>query len=514
MRIYREKYMLKFYAGLLFALALFAGIELFAASGPMVIPYPREIKMTGGECYSRRSPKKVKVSSIPAEGYELSIKPNEILVRYGDAAGAFYADITLSHLARYDKKSRCLVYPCLEIKDSPKFKWRGILIDESRHFMGKDTIKRILHQMSLFKMNVLHWHLMDDQLWALEIPGYPELQKYGAEFLLPREDPWPKGEKVANGYYTANDVKEIVAFAKARHITIVPEVELPAHAASAILAYPELCCFPEQIYSKNRNPYKFNYSKFTGIYCFGKPETIKFLEKVFDYVCELFPSEVIHIGGDECFRDNWKKCPHCKEFMKREGLTGVAQIQPWVTRYFTEYLAKKGRKAIGWDQIFIESEDRNAGGAKITSLLPKTTMGMCYRTNSAGAAAANQGFDIVMTPHIFTYFDYKQGLANDPFIYFPGGPTSLAKVYRFDPLAGVEDAAQKHVIGGQCCNWTSHTYNRIDLEWKLWPRGFAIAEILWTYPDPKNRDFAGFSVRAEEFRRRFVRSNINCAPLK
>ena len=151
---------------------------------------------------------------------------------------------------------------------------------------------------------------------------------------------------MANGYYTANDVREIIAYAKARHITVVPEIDLPGHSAAAIFAYPELCCFPEEIYSRNRDAYRFNYSKFTGIYCFGNPNTIRFLEKVFDYVCELFPSEVIHIGGDECFRSNWKKCPKCHAFMKREGLKGVEQIQPWVTRHFTEYLAKKGRRVI------------------------------------------------------------------------------------------------------------------------------------------------------------------------
>ena len=367
--------------------------------------------------------------------------------------------------------------------------------------------------MSWFKLNVFHWHLTDDQLWSLEIPGCPELQRYGGEFLLRGQSARCRGEKVANGFYTASDVKDILACAKARHITVVPEIDLPGHSAAAIFAYPELCCFPEEIYSRNRDAYKFNYSKFTGIYCFGNPDTIRFLEKVFDYVCELFPSGVIHIGGDECFRSNWKKCPKCQAFMKREGLKGVEQIQPWATRHFTEYLAKKGRRIIGWDQIFIESADRDAGGSKITSMLPKTAMGMCYRTHGAGASAANQGFDIVMTPHDYTYFDYRQGLAEDPYQYF-GGMLPLARVYQFDPLAGVEESARPHVVGGQCCNWTSHTLNRFDLEWKLWPRGFALAEILWTYPDPAKRDFKEFSARAAEYRRRLIGAHVNCAPLK
>ena len=493
--------------------AMLAPAARAAVPAPMLIPAPREMKTTGGECRVAKPPEKTVVPSIPPEGYELSIRPDGITIRHSDDAGAYYAGITLMHLGRYDRRLRRKVYPCLEIKDSPRFRWRGVQLDDSRHFMGKDTVKRLLDQMAWFKFNVLNWHLTDDQLWSFEVPGRPELQRHGAEFPLPGQAPRCNGEKAVPGHYTDNDIREIVAYAKARHITIVPEVDIPAHSASAIFAYPELCCFPERIYAKNRDPYKFDYSKFTGIYCFGNPDTIKFLEKVYDHVCELFPSKVIHIGGDECFRDDWKKCPKCREFMKREGLKGVEQIQPWATRHFTEYLEKKGRRAIGWDQIFIESADREAGGTNITSMLPKSTMGMCYRTNGAGAHAANQGFDVVMTPHVQTYFDYRQGLAEDPFVYF-GGHLPLAKAYTFDPLKGVKPAAQAHVVGGQCCNWTSHTLNRHDLEWKLWPRGFATAEVLWTYPDPAKRDFAEFSRRAAEYRRRLINAHVNCAPLK
>ena len=484
-----------------------------SAKGVALVPAPREMRLTGGWHRAKKPPKMEKVASIPPEGYELSIRPDGMTIRHSDDAGAFYANTTLSQMGRWDAKEKCTAYPCLEIKDSPKFRWRGVHLDDSRHFLGKDTVLHILEQMSWFKLNVLHWHLTDDQLWSLEIPGYPELQKYGEEFPLPGQKVRSRGEKVANGFYTANDVRVIVAYAKARHIAIVPEIELPGHSAAAIFAYPELCCFPQEIYARNRDAYKFNYSKFTGIYCFGNPDSVRFLEQVFDHVCELFPSEVIHIGGDECFRDGWKRCPKCQAFMKREGLKGVEQIQPWVTRHFTEYLAKKGRRVIGWDEIFIESADRGAGGSKITTLLPKSAMGMCWRAHGAGASAANQGFDIVMAPYQYTYFDYRQGLAEDPYLY-PGGWLPLERVYQFDPLAGVDKNGRAHVVGGQCCNWTSHTFGRHDLEWKLWPRGLAIAEVLWTYPDPKKRDFVEFSTRAAEHRRRLIREHVNCAPLK
>jgi hexosaminidase len=191
----------------------------------------------------------------------------------------------------------------------------------------------------------------------------------------------------------------------------------------------------------------------------------------------------------------------------------VADLQPWVTRHFVTYLAKKGRRAIGWDEIFVDSADQRGGGARLTSLLPKSTLGMCWRMEGAGAHAANACYEIVRCPTSHCYFDYRQGLAEDPFTYL-GGMLPLARVYAFDPLAGVSDAARANVIGGQCCNWTSHTWNRYDLEWKLWPRGFALAEILWTYPDPAARDFAAFAVRAGEYRRRLIRAHVNCAPLR
>lgn len=486
------------------------GIE----KGAAIIPAPREMKLTGGVCRAKKPPKVEKVDGIPSEGYELSITPDGVTIRHTDDAGAFYANVTLSHMGRYDAGAKCKVYPCVEIKDSPKFRWRGVHFDDSRHFFGKDVVKHVIDQMSWFKFNVFHWHLIDDQYWPLEIPGHPELQQYGGECLIDGQSRKYHGEKVKPGVYTANDVKEIVEYAKARHITVVPEVEFPGHSVCALCAYPQLCCDPQHILKRGRDPSNFGGGG-NGVFCIGNPDSIRFLEKVLDHVCEIFPSEVIHIGGDECPRTFWKKCPKCLAFVKREGLTGVEQIQPWVTRHFTEYLAKKGRRAIGWEEIFIESknERENLVNSKMTSMLPRTTMGMCFRHQSAGAAAANRGYDIVMTPHRYTYFDYRQGLAEDPYLYF-GGMLPLSRVYQFDPLAGVEEAARAHIVGGQCCNWTSHTFYRYDFEWKLWPRGLAVAEVLWTYPDPKKRNFEEFSVRAAEYRRRLIKAHVNCAPLK
>ncbi len=498
---------------MLFGVGACCAMGAFAAmpQTATIIPAPREMKVTGGEYFVKGKPKIEKVAGIPPEGYELSIRPDGMTIRHSDDAGLFYARTTLLHMGRHDEQRKCTAYPCLEIKDSPKFKWRGVHLDDSRHFYGKDTVKRLLLQMSWFKLNVFHWHLTEDQAWMLEIPGYPELQQYGDEWQLPGQPPKCHGQKVKTGFYTAEDVKEIVAYAKSLHITVVPEIELPGHVLCALCAYPQFCCFPEQIEKRGRSPYCQGILR--EVLCVGNPEAIKFFEKVLDYVCEVFPSEVIHIGGDECPRTNWKTCPKCQAFIKREGLRGVGDLQPWVTRHFTEYLAKKGRRTIGWDEIFVESASSNVGGAKITTLLPKSTMGMCWRNHGAGSAAANQGYDIVRCPTSHCYFDYRQGLAEDPYPYI-GGMLPLSRVYQFDPLEGVAEAARAHVAGGQCCNWSSHTFNRFDVEWKLWPRGFALAEVLWTYPDPKQRDFEDFSKRAAEFRRRLIRVHVNCAPLK
>ncbi len=269
-----------------------------------IIPAPQEMNVTGGEYWAKRPPRLVKVESIPPEGYELSITKDGITIRHSDDAGAFYAKMTLFHMGRSDAKEKCRVYPCVEIKDAPKFRWRGVHLDDARHFFGKEVVKRTLEQMSWFKLNVFHWHITDDQSWTLEIPEFPELVKYGDEWVTHKgQKPRSFGEKVGPFYYTANDVREILAYAKARHITVVPEIEFPGHFLCAACAYPEFCCRPEEIVKMGRQP--MSRGVLNPVMCVGNPDAIRFVEKVLDYVCELFPSEVIHIGGDECPRRAW-----------------------------------------------------------------------------------------------------------------------------------------------------------------------------------------------------------------
>ena len=484
-----------------FAAMVFAAPVIGQESSLAIIPAPQKVVPGDGECRTKAAPKFEKVASIPPEGYEISITKDGVTVRSSDDAGAFYAKMTLAQIEKYDPKSKVKTYPCVEIVDAPKFKWRGVLVDTARHFLGKTTILRIIDEMSWYKLNVLQIHFTDEEGWTVEIPEYPNLVKEGVK---KGRSGFVYGEKLSPFFYSEKDIKEIVAYAAARHVKVVPEIEIPGHFGAALRAYPSMRC-------KTPGGGK--------VFCVGNPDSLRFAEKVLDRVCELFPSDVIHFGGDECTRKFWKACPRCQAHVKREGLKGVGEIQPWLTRHLVEYLAKKGRRAIGWDEIFLASswekwEDfKKAGGDSFNEFLPKTTMGMCWRPWGAGAFAANRGYEIVRCPTSHCYFDAGQGLAEDPFPYF-GGKVPLEKVYNFDVLEGVDAEASKNVVGGQCCNWGEFTIGRIDLEWKLWPRALALSEVLWTYPDPKKRDFGEFSRRAAVHRKRLIRSGVNCAPLK
>ena len=474
--------------------------EPVADERPALIPAPQEVSWREGECRAKGEPKVERVASIPPEGYELSVTKDGVTIRSSDDAGAFYAKMTLAQLRSPGKDA----IPCVEIKDVPKFKWRGVLLDTARHFLGKSAILRIIDEMSWYKFNVLQIHFTDDEGWTVEIPEFPELVKQG---VVRGRSGFVYGEKLQPFYYSEKDIREIVAYAAARHVKVVPEIEMPRHFGAALRAYPQFRCdSPDRAQNKS-------------VMCVGNPECIRFAEKVLDKVCELFPSDVIHIAGDECPRNFWKGCPRCQAHIRREGLKGVEDLQPWLTRHLVTYLEKKGRRAIGWDEIFLSSswekwsDFMKAGGDSFNTFLPKTTMGMCWRPWGAGARAANRGYEIVRCPTSYCYFDYSQGLAEDPFPYLGRGVT-LEKVYRFDVLEGVEPQARKNVVGGQCCNWAECTLGRVDLEWKLWPRALALSEALWTYPDPKKRDFAEFSQRAAAHRLRLIRSRVNCAPLK
>ena len=501
-------------------------IAAFGGGTPVLVPAPRHMKAGEGEFHAKASGigeidmQETRDASLPPEGYRLSVTTGGVSVASADAAGAFYAQQTIRQLATCGKAgtdgTADIAIPCVEIEDSPAYRWRGVHLDEVRHFFGKENVMRILDLMAYHKLNVFHWHLTDDEGWRLEIPKYPELTRTGAK----RPNSWKRGGKPhkVNGrsvidrnteaygpfFYTADDVREILAYAAARHITVVPEIELPGHAGAAVTAYPQLACKPEGV---RERIWDAGWGNTVDVFCAGNDETIRFLEGVLDCVCELFPSKVIHIGGDECPRTRWKECPKCQARMKAEGLNDANDLQAWITRHFADYLERKGRRIMGWDEI-------------LSGDVPRSAIGMSWRTSqkngtgdklTSGAEGAQRGHDMVMTPHLICYYDYSQDLPDDPFQYI-GGHVPLEKAYSFDPCDGVADDARAHVLGGQCNNWSEFTWNEHDLAWKMWPRTCAMAEALWTAPAP--RDFADFLKRMEVHRKRLVSMGVNCAPLR
>ena len=470
-----------------------------SAKSPALIPAPREIVLTGGACASVANLKIERVAGIPAEGYELSVKPDGVTIRAFDKAGEFYALQTLAQLKEGD------TLPCCEIKDSPRFKWRGLQLDDVRHFMGKETVKRIIDEMAKYKLNVFHWHLTDDPSWRIDVPGYPKLLDYGDQCRISRgQKPMGNGPRAGGRYYTDGDIREILAYAAERHVTVVPEIEFPGHFLSVLCAYPEFACNPEGVNKMKRIPMVCGVQR--EVMCVGNPDAVKFVEAALDKVCELFPSKIIHIGGDECPRKAWETCPKCQALMKREGLQDIGDIQTWLTCHVVEYLAKKGRRAIGWDEMLEVKE-----GA-----LPVSTMGMRWLPGAMDRVvrAAKAGHEIVNCPHAFCYFDFKQGLAEDKHRYMGRRHIPLKTAYLYDPLAGLPKEVHGKIVGGQCCNWTEFTSNLSELEWKMWPRTLATAEVLWTYPDPKKRNFADFERRAKIRRDDMVARGFNAAPIK
>lgn len=497
------------------SVACAAVVASIAGAAPVIVPAPREMSVTGGECRLAGEPKVETVAGIPPEGYELSVTRDGVTIRSSDAAGAFYARMTLAQIEQRDAKSRTKIYPCLEIKDAPQYKWRGVLIDECRHFFGKEKVKRVMDLMAQHKLNRLHWHLTDDQGWRLDIPGYPELArhssvraasaKHGTRPHVSMKDysSMLNWEKYGPYFYTEADVREMVAYAAERHITIVPEIELPGHVYAALSAYPELACFPERL--KGKGPLcAWGIEK--DVLCVGNDKAIKFMEDVLDYVCRLFPGDTIHIGGDECPQVRWKDCPKCQARVKAAGLRGEQDLQPWLTRHFLRFLAARGRRAVGWDEYLLGD-------------VPQSAIGMSWRAGGGGAGhkflspleCVTRGHDLVMTPRTHCYLDYGQGLADDPFQYI-GGRVTLEKAYSFNPCEGIPQELRARILGGQGNNWSEYTWNEYDLEWKMWPRTCAIAEAVWT--GDRKPGFADFKARMERHRRRMLANGVNCAPVE
>ncbi|MEO8377573.1 MAG: beta-N-acetylhexosaminidase [Candidatus Sumerlaeota bacterium] len=410
--------------------------------------------------------------ALADEGYTISVTTDCIIARAAEPAGLLYAAETIRQLfpAGLESKSRVqnieLKIPALTIIDKPRFSWRSTMLDCSRNFMSKEFIFHYLDILAYYKMNVFHWHLTDDQGWRIEIKKYPRLTEFGA---------WRgEGENRTGGFYTQEDVKEIVAYAKKLNIRVVPEIEMPGHSTAAIASYPYLSCTGEQI------PVRTTSGIEKTIMCAGKESTFEFEENVLAEVAAIFPDQYVHIGGDEAPKDRWKECPLCQARIKSEGLKDEKELQSYFIKRIEKILAKHGKKMIGWDEIY-------EGGLSPTAVLQYWN----HDDNFRGAIA--NGNYVITSPTRFTYLDY-------PEIYNPETPKFMkilpvSKVYSFDPIIeGVEPWQEHLVLGGDAPLWTERV-PEAKVEYKLLPRLAAFSEVLWSRRGP--RDYNEFLKRLD-----------------
>lgn len=404
--------------------------------------------------------------------YSLIINKNEISIAQADPVGNFYGIQTLLQLISSTEKSE-IKLPCLQIDDQPQYAWRGMHLDCVRHFFPKEFVKKYIDYLAMYKMNTFHWHLTDDQGWRIEIKKYPKLTKIGA---------WRNGSMVGHyndqkfdtikhgGYYTQEDIKEIVAYANERHITVVPEIEMPGHAVAALAAYPQYSCTGKSM----------EVSKLWGVlddvFC-PKEETFAFLEDVLTEVIALFPSQYIHIGGDECPKTRWKNCAHCQNLMKEKGLKDEHELQSYFIQRIEKFVNSKGRKIIGWDEIL-------EGG-----LAPNAAV-MSWRGTEGGIAAAKQRHNVVMSPGSHCYFDHYQGEPKNEPIAF-GGFTPVEKVYSFNPTPKeLSKEESTYILGVQANLWTEYIETPQHVEYMIFPRIMALSEVAWGTADPdKYKEF-------------------------
>jgi len=412
-----------------------------------------------------------KIENTPKDFYSININEN-IIIQYSSPESCFYAFNSLFQLIQGEKGNyyfeKCFV------QDYPKFEWRGLHLDVSRHFFSVDEVKRYIDLMSLYKFNKFHWHLTDDQGWRIEIKKYPKLTEIGAwrdSTVNGHYSTQPRTYTVEHygGFYTQEEIKDVVAYAAKRYITVVPEIEMPGHSRAALAAYPYYSCTGKQLEVPGL------WGIFDDIFC-AKEESIDFLKDILDEVLALFPSEYIHIGGDEAPKTRWKTCPKCQKVIRENGLKDEHELQSFFIREIDEYLTAKGRKLIGWDEIL-------EGG-----LSPNATV-MSWRGFEGGIEAAKQKHNVVMSPGSHCYFDHYQSTnPNEPIAI--GGYTPIEKVYEFNPVpTGFTGEEAAYILGGQANLWTEYIPDMKQLEYMTYPRALALAQVLWCQDKPLYSDF-------------------------
>ena len=436
------------------------------------------------------------------EGYTLEVTPQRILIRAPKAAGVFYGAQSLRQLlppaifAEGPQQNALWTVPAVFIEDQPRFAWRGGMLDCVRHFSPKSFVLRYIDLLALHKLNTFHWHLTDDQGWRIEIKKYPKLTQVGAwrkETRLGHERNNPRGfdKKPHGGFYTQDEIREVVEYARQRHITVVPEIEMPGHAQAAIAAYPELGVTGEPLEVWPRwgiNANIFNPSE----------KTILFLQDVLTEVIELFPSKFIHVGGDEAIKDQWKASPQVQARIRELGLKDEHEMQSYFIRRMDSFLASKGRRLIGWDEIL-------EGG-----LAPGATV-MSWRGVEGGITAAKAGHDVVMSPTTHAYLDYAQSQQPGELPNI-GGDLPLEKVYSFEPIPAALTADEaRHILGAQANLWTEYIPSPGHAEYMLFPRLIAMAEVAWSPAERK--DYANFLSRMTVHEQRLTNLNVNFRPI-
>ncbi|MFD1543342.1 beta-N-acetylhexosaminidase [Nonomuraea guangzhouensis] len=416
---------------------------------------------------------------LPPEAYRLSVADDGVVIEGGGPAGAFYGAQTLRQLlpaAAFRKAAagEPLLLPAALIEDEPRFGWRGCILDVARHFMTKHDLLRFIDLMALHKLNVLHLHLTDDQGWRVEIKRYPRLTEVGA-WRKESQTGWngAMDGRPHGGYYTQDDLREIVAYAARRHVTVVPEIDLPGHTQAAIAAYPEL--------GNLDTPLEVRTTWGVGVNVLNvEDSTVTFFQNVFDEVLELFPSPYVCVGGDECRKDQWRDSPAAQRRIGELGLRDEDELQSWFIHRFDEYLAARGRRLVGWDEIL---EGGLAPGAVVAS----------WRGDLGAVSAARSGHDVITCPNTSVYFDYRQGPGEDEPVPF-GTVLTLEDVYAFDPVPKElrDDPAGARVLGSQCGLWTELIDSGRRLDYMAFPRVAAFAETVWS---PAARDLADFRLR-------------------
>jgi hexosaminidase len=433
-------------------------------------------------------------TSLPEEGYSLRIEPRGVTV-HGHPAGLFYGGQSLLQLAAVRSHS-AFVLPAAEIQDQPRFRYRGLHLDTARHMFPVEFLKQYLDWMARYKLNRFHWHLTDDQGWRIEIKQYPRLSEIASmrkETLVGRApqssryDGHPYG-----GFYTQEQIREVVAYAQERFITVIPEIEMPGHSLAALSAYPELACTPGPFEAAT------TWGGFKDVYC-PKPGTFQFLENVLTEVMDLFPSPYLHIGGDEVQKDRWKESADAQAVIRNAGLKDESELQSYFIRRMEQFINSKGRRMIGWDEIL-------EGG-----LAPDATV-MSWRGEDGGIEAARQGHDVIMTPSKYLYFDYYQGDRNKEPLAI-GGMLPLEKVYSYNPTPAALNAQEKtHILGAQANMWTEYMADPQQVEYMLFPRLFALAEVAWSPQDARN--YRDFLHRVPPQLARLKRQGVNYRPLE